>query len=234
MATTSSEDRKQGKSYFAFFDLDHTLAGTVSGRELALAAYRKGFMSRSDLLSAIWLSVGYRMKLLLPEKAITRMGSWVRGMTVESIEELCAEVTDKVLIPAVYSEVKKEMDEHRAQNGGLVILSSTIEPVCRRLAKHLGMDDTICTRLEAVNGILTGKPLGRFCFGEEKEKRLREYCEKNNSNLRDAWYYGDAISDHHALSAVGHPVCINPERKLRKIAVQNEWKIFNWKDRRNL
>lgn len=234
MAAISSKEGNKGKSYFAFFDLDHTLAGTVSGRELALASYRKGYMKRSDLFSALWLSMGYRMKLLLPENAISKMGSWVKGMSVESIDELCMEVTDKVIMPAVYTEVKKELDSHRSENAGLVILSSTVEPVCRRMAELLGMDDTICTRLEAVDGILTGRPLGQFCFGEEKEKRLKEYCEKNNSNLRDAWYYGDAISDLHALGSVGHPVCINPERKLRKIAVQNGWKIFNWKDRRKL
>jgi HAD superfamily hydrolase (TIGR01490 family) len=226
MATTSS---KEGKSYFAFFDLDHTLAGTVSGRELALAAYRKGLMKRSDLLSAIWLSFGYRMKLLIPEEAITKMGSWVKGMTAECMTELCIEVTDKTLIPAVYREVEGELQRHRSENAGLVILSSTVEQVCKRMAEQLGMDDTVCTRLEAIDGILTGRPLGRFCFGVEKERRLKEYCEKNNSKLQDAWYYGDAVSDLHALGCVGHPVCINPERKLEGIARERGWKINYWK-----
>lgn len=229
MATTSSKDSDRGKSYFAFFDLDHTIAGTVSGRELALAAHRKGFMKRSDLISAIWLSLGYRMKLLLPENAIAKMGSWVKGMTVESIDELCMEVTDRILKPAVYDEVRNELDKHREKNAGLVILSSTVEPVCRRMAELLGMDDTLCTGLEAIDGILTGRPLGRFCFGGEKERRLREYCENNNSKLQDAWYYGDAISDLHALNCVGHPVCINPERKLAGIARERGWEIKYWK-----
>jgi len=30
------------------------------------------------------------------------------------------------------------------------------------------------------------------------------------------------------LSIVGHPVCINPERKLEKIAMKHGWKINYW------
>jgi phosphoserine phosphatase len=97
------------------------------------------------------------------------------------------------------------------------------------MSEYLGMDDILCSELEAVNGILSGRPVGTFCFGEEKAVRLKQYCEKNNSKLQDAWYYGDSISDLPALSIVGHPVCINPDKKLERIALKNGWKIFYWK-----
>lgn len=229
MAATSSKDCKTGKCYFAFFDLDHTLAGTVSGKELALAAYNKGLMKSSDLLSALWLSLVFRMKLIPPEKAIIKMGSWVKGIPVETMEELCREVAERIILPAVYHSVEGELYKHRMNNAGIVILSSTVEPVCRRLMEFLDLDDAICTRLEAANGILTGKPQGRFCFGAEKGIRMIEYCEKNNCELQDAWYYGDSISDLHALSIVGHPVCINPEKMLEKIAGKKGWDIYYWK-----
>jgi HAD superfamily hydrolase (TIGR01490 family) len=228
MASTSSAENRSTKSYYAFFDLDHTLTDTISGRELALAAFRKGLMSFPDLADAIRLSLGYRMKFLIPDKAVARMAQWVKGISVATMEKLCNEVTEMKLIPAIYNEVKYELQLHRDNNAGLVILSSSIEPVCRRIAQIMEMDDAICTEMETRDGILTGRPAGNFCFGEEKAVRLREYCKKNNSKLQDAWYYGDAISDLHALSIVGHPVCINPEKKLRKIAMQNDWKIYYW------
>lgn len=229
METTSLKEIKEDKSYYAFFDLDHTLAGTVSGKELVMAAYKKGLMKGSDLISAIWLSMGYRMKLLNPEKAISKMGSWVKGIQVAAMDELCREVTDKIIIPAVYKAVAGELQKHRSGNASLVLLSSTVEPVCRRMIEFLGMDDALCTRLEAADGILTGRPQGSFCFGAEKEKRMAWYCEKNNSKLQDAWYYGDAIADLHALNIAGHPVCVNPERKLARIARERRWEIKYWK-----
>jgi len=57
------------------------------------------------------------------------------------------------------------------------------------------MDDIICSELEVKDGVLTGKPKGNLCYGNEKLVRLREYCEKNNTDVDDAWYYGDAIID---------------------------------------
>ena len=97
------------------------------------------------------------------------------------------------------------------------------------MANNLNIDDIICSELEVYNGIMTGRPVGHLCFGEEKAVRLKEYCEKNNSFRSEAWYYGDSISDLPALEAVGKAVCINPDKKLKKTAVERDWKILYWK-----
>jgi HAD superfamily hydrolase (TIGR01490 family) len=229
MEITSLKEGNKSKNYFAFFDLDHTITSAVSGRELAFGAYKRGLMKRSDLLSAFFLSMVYKMRLADPAEAINKMGGWVKGIRVETLENLSTEVSEKILIPSVYRQARDEIKLHRDTNAGLVILSSTLATVGRRMSEYLGMDDILCSELEAVDGILTGRPDGTFCFGEEKAVRLKKYCEKNNSKLRDAWYYGDSLSDLPALNIVGHPVCINPEKKLRKIAEEKEWQIYYWK-----
>lgn len=228
METTSSEKSKTSKSYVAFFDLDHTITSSVSGKELVLGAFRKGLMNRTDLVSAIYLSLVYKMNLVNPSEAIDKMGTWVKGITVGTMENLCSEVFKEVLLPSVYPEAKTEIRLHKERNAGLIILSSSLYPICHSMAEYLGMDDILCSELESVDGVLTGKATGKFCFGEEKAVRLRQYCEINNSKLQDAWYYGDALVDLPALSIVGHPVCINPERKLERIAKKNGWKINYW------
>jgi HAD superfamily hydrolase (TIGR01490 family) len=228
METTSSEKSKNNKSYFAFFDLDHTITSSVSGKELVLGAFKKGLMSRTDLISAIFLSLAHKLNLVNPSEAINKMGSWVKGINVGSMENLCSEVFKEVLLPSVYPEAKNEIRLHKERNAGLIILSSSLSPICQSMAEYLGMDDILCSGLESVDGVLTGKSTGKFCFSEEKAVRLRQYCEKNNSKLQDAWYYGDAFVDLPALSIVGNPVCINPERKLEKIAKKNGWKIYYW------
>jgi phosphoserine phosphatase len=77
---------------------------------------------------------------------------------------------------------------------------------------------------------MTGLPVGHLCFGEEKAVRLQEYCARKNSLQSDAWYYGDSISDLAALNIVGNPVCVNPDKKLKKTAIERNWKILNWKN----
>lgn len=226
MEITSSE--KNSRSYIVFFDLDRTVTDSVSGRELATGAYKRGLMKRSDLAGALLLSLFHKMRLADPARAIARMGKWVKGIPVEKMEKLSSDICNEILIPSVYTQVHKELSMHKGRNALVVILSSTIAPVCRIMAGHLGIDDVQCTDLEEKDGVLTGNPSGNFCFEEEKAVRLKEYCEKNNSKLQDAWYYGDSVADIPALSIVGHPVCINPEKKLEKLARKNNWKIYYW------
>ena len=109
-----------------------------------------------------------------------------------------------------------------------MILSSGLYPICQEMSLSLGMDDIICSSLEVKDGYLTGRPLGRICFGQEKVVRLNEYCKNNNINPIQSWYYGDSISDLPVLSSVGIPVCVNPDKRLKKAARKRGWKVLYW------
>jgi HAD superfamily hydrolase (TIGR01490 family) len=230
METIFSRDSNDSKEYIAFFDLDQTLANSISGKLLARGAFRKGFLTYRDLIKAIFLSLLFRLKLRDPSKIIDEMVSWTRGIDEDSMIKLCSEVSDDVIIPSVYKEAKSEIEFHKANNARVVILSSALTTVCRELAEHLKIDDIICSELEIKNGYLTGRPVGHICFGEEKSVRIKEYCKKHNYSQSESWYYGDSISDLPALSVVGNPVCVNPDTKLRKTAIKRGWKILNWKN----
>ena len=229
METISSEDSKSGKSYFAFFDLDQTIIHANSGRLLALEAYKGGMMTSMDLVRGIWLSILYRLNLKDTEKIITDMVSWVTGLPETTLIDLSIRIFDNFLLNAITDNARSEIRFHKEKNAGIVILSSSLSTVCQAVAKHLEMDDVISSKLEVVDGLYTGRPVGKLCFGEEKAVRLREYCKKNNSKVRDAWYYGDSIADFPALKIVGHPVCVNPDKKLVRWANKNDWKICRWK-----
>jgi HAD superfamily hydrolase (TIGR01490 family) len=215
-------------SYIAFFDLDRTITDAVSGNLLVASAYRKGFMSAADILYALWLLAEYKLFLRDPEKLIYKMTRWVRGIPEKTLEDLSEEISQKVLLPKVYPEALQEIKMHSANNARTVILSSSPVSVCRRMAGSLGIDDIVCSELESVDGYLTGRPVRQLCFGKEKANRLKEYCEKNNTSPEECWYYGDAFADFPALSIVGHPVCVNPDKKLLKKAKENGWKIYSW------
>jgi len=137
MATTSSEKSKTSKGYFAFFDLDHTITSSVSGKELVLGAFKKGLMSRKDLISAIYLSLVYKMNLVNPTEAIDKMGSWVKGINVGTMENLCSEVFNEVLLPSVYPEAKNEIRLHSKRNASLIILSSSLYLICHSMADQV-------------------------------------------------------------------------------------------------
>jgi HAD superfamily hydrolase (TIGR01490 family) len=229
METIFSKDRITTKRYIAFFDLDQTITRSISGRALAGGAYRKGLLTHWNLVNAIFLSLEFRLKLKDPLKMTNQMVSWIKGIPEKSIVDLCSEVFYEVLLPSVYKEAISEIEFHKAKDAKVVILSSALTIICQEMAKNLNIDDVICSELEVMNGYMTGLPLGHLCYGEEKAIRLLAYCEKNNNLPSDAWYYSDSISDLPALNAVGNPVCVNPDKKLKKAAIKRGWKVLNWK-----
>jgi HAD superfamily hydrolase (TIGR01490 family) len=218
----------RSNDYIVFFDLDKTLTNSISGKALAAAAFRKGLLSNWKLLNAAILSLEFRFRFRDQLKIIDEMVSWVKGIPENSIDDLCSEVFYEVLFPSVYKDAICEIELHKSKNAKVVILSSALTTICRQMAENLNIDDIICSGLEVKNGYMTGRPLGHLCFGEEKAVRLKRYCEIFNFSLSEAWYYGDSISDLHALSVVGNPVCVNPDKKLKKAAKRRGWKIVLW------
>ena len=228
MATISTKDDKEVR-YIAFFDLDRTITKAISGRALAREALRRGLLKSSDLAIALYFGTFYRLRLADPVMIMEKMTGWVKGISQETLNELCQEVFKKVMLPSIHPEVFNELRIHKESNAQTVILSSSLVPICKAVAEYLEMDDIICSELEVKDGLLTGKPQGNLCYGDEKLVRLKEYCEKNNIAVNDAWYYWDAIIDQPALSIVGHPVCVNQDKKLKRIAKENNWRIYSWK-----
>jgi HAD superfamily hydrolase (TIGR01490 family) len=216
--------------YLVFFDLDQTITRAISGRALAVAGNKKDLFTGWDFVNAIFLSVAFRFKLMDPYRIVTDMVRWVKGMPENIMNDLCIEVCHKTLLPSVYREALAEIEFHKLKNARIVILSSALRGICVEMAKSLKVDDIICSELEVSEGLLTGRPTGRLCFDIEKAIRLMAYCEKHKLSPLDSWYYGDSISDLPALSKVGHPVCVNPDTRLRKIAIKKDWKILKWEN----
>jgi HAD superfamily hydrolase (TIGR01490 family) len=229
MGIISSENKKKGISYIVFFDLDHTLVNANSGKLLVKVAYEKRIMTLTGIIKALWLSFLYNLNLKNTENIISEMVKWLAGVPQSTVSELSSEVFKKHLLTSIPEEVNSEIKMHKDKNAAIVILSSALLPICRKVADYLDLDDVICTELEVEGNCFTGRPSGKICFGNEKLFRLKKYCEKINSKISDAWYYGDSISDLPVLTIVGYPVCINPDRQLMKKAREKNWIIFNWK-----
>jgi HAD superfamily hydrolase (TIGR01490 family) len=232
MGSTTLPDNKTF-NYLAFFDLDRTITKAVSGRVLALRAFRNGLLNRRDIATGIFISLAYRFGFADPAKIMEKMTSWVKGLAEDELTNLCHEVVQKDLIPSIHPEVYHEIRMHKSKKARIIILSTTLTEICRKIAEHLEIDDVICSRLEIINGYLTGNPVGKLCYGDEKRLRIKEYCERNDRTPDEAWYYADAFVDFPALNFIGFPVCINPERKLENRALKKGWKIYYWKGPKN-
>jgi|WetSurSiteA1Bulk_404760.scaffolds.fasta_scaffold00128_16 HAD superfamily hydrolase (TIGR01490 family) len=214
--------------YVAFFDLDNTILKIKSGEALLRKAYQNGLLSNWKLIHVYYLATLYKLHLIDPAIIIEKLSSCLAKSPENEIEALCHEIVEKDLVPAIRPDIINEIRKHKEQGAILVILSSAIASICFPLAKHLGMHAVICSELEVVNQQYTGRPLGKFCFRDEKLDRMNLYLANNNHSHEDSYYYADSIDDLPVLQSVGHPVCVNPDKHLEKIAQERNWVIHTW------
>ena len=214
--------------YAAFFDLDHTILKINSGEALIRGANRLGLLSTGKLIKAYFLAILYKRSLMDPLKVIEKLSSWLTESPVNEVDTLCEEIVEKDLVPAIRPQMIDEIRKHKKLGAHLVILSSAIAPVCFRLAKHLEMDAVTCTELEVDKQQFTGRAKLGFCFRDEKLNRLNQYLQTNNFTREDSFYYADSIDDLPVLQSVGHAVCVNPGKRLKKKAREQNWIIKSW------
>ncbi len=220
-------DTRKKFNYIAFYDLDHTILEDNSATHLVREARERGIMGKKLFRHAVLLSILYKLGIGNSTKMIIRMLSWLKGLRAATIYQLCEEVFSAQIVGKFRPEILETIQEHRSRKGGVVLLSSASEPICKPVAKYLEMDDLICSLLESHDGILTGTTQGKLVYAKEKAYRLIEYCKDHGYSADEAYYYGDSFTDEHVMKAVGHPVAVDPDKKLLKIALKNGWPIMS-------
>jgi len=111
----------------------------------------------------------------------------------------------------------------------VVLTTATNRVVSELTAAELRVDHYICTELEQVDGRLTGRTVGLPNMREGKVQRLRQWLTHSGQPehlLRDACFYSDSINDLALLSAVRHPVVVDPDPRLESAALRNRWKML--------
>ncbi|MBN1406193.1 MAG: HAD-IB family hydrolase [Calditrichaceae bacterium] len=216
------------KKYVAFFDLDHTILDVNSGRILIEQAHKKGLVDTKKIFLAYMFSALYGIGLLRAEYIMLKLADWLKGIAEKEFAAFTSEMFEKYLKNTVRQQAIKEIQRHKKHDAKLVILSAATSYVCESVKKMLGFDDLLCSKMEVIDGFFSGFPDGPYCYGDEKLNQVIDYCEKHNFNLKETFYYADSHSDIVVLEAIGNPICVTPDRKLKKLAQKKDWPVYNW------
>jgi hypothetical protein len=79
--------------------------------------------------------------------------------------------------------------------------------------------------------VYTGELDGPFCYGPGKVEAMLEIARWEGLDLGQCYAYSDSHSDLPMLSAVGHPVAVNPDGKLERHARVNGWPVVVFSER---
>ncbi len=212
----------------AIFDLDHTLLNGDSDYLWGEYMVANGIVDRAEYqrLNQSFLEDYHRGEL----DNDRYLQFALHPLTQHSIESLYGWRKDFVenwIQPIVAAGTPSLLNKHRQQDDTLIIISATNYFITEPIAELLQIPNLLATKPEIAENRYTGTYLGVPTFKEGKVTVLNEWLNQQDHSLDDSYFYSDSINDLPLLEAVSHPVAVNPDKALTKIARLRDWPILD-------
>jgi HAD superfamily hydrolase (TIGR01490 family) len=215
----------------AFFDLDKTLIQGSSAFQFGRAAYRAGLMGRRQLLADAVANIQFRLRGATDADSVAlreRIAASLEGTRVVDLERLGADVLAGIL-PRVYPQMLALAHEHQDHGRPAYIVTAASQELADILAHVMALDGALGSGLsEVVDGVYTGRPAGLFVYRTGKADAIRDLAGREGFDLEACYAYSDSESDLPMLEAVGHPVAVNPDVALARIARERGWDVLRF------
>ncbi len=208
----------------AFFDLDRTLLRGASGPVISEALRQLGVLGSrpipgESLVYRVFDAVGET----LPAMALTRSAArFAAGWSRTAVRE-AGEIVAERLVDRVQPFGRLLLAEHHAAGRPVVMATTSPFDLVEPLARALDMDDVIATRYGVADDVYDGTIIGDFVWGPGKLAAVRAWAERHGIDLAASYAYSDSIFDAPLLGAVGNPVVINPDPRMRMMALLRRW-----------
>lgn len=215
----------RGPRIGALFDLDRTLLDGFSVYAFLGERFVSGAMPPREMLANVAAMANYRLGRIGFSGAMTATTLALRGVAESGMQELGEQVFQKHLMGRVYPEAKALVKAHRQRGHTVAIVSSATPYQIEPVARYLGIDHVLCTRLEVKDGLFTGEIVRPACHGEGKAIAGRSFAKSRRVELGSSYFYTDAMEDLPLLEIVGHPRPLNPDDDLARVAGERGWPV---------
>ena len=212
----------------AFFDLDGALSegdtqfgflGWLVGRRLGgptgsiRPAAEKGGRLLGRMLNAA--TPGVSAFAFLRDTPI----SLLAAMSTEFFRDsLCFRIRDRAAAL---------VESHRSRGDLTVLVTSACEPIALPAAEWLGIGAVMATRLLSSEGRYVCPLELPEPRGMGKRVAAERFCAEHGISVRGSHAYCSGVRDGPLLDLVGHPVAVNPDRRLRRAAQARGWPIID-------
>ena len=214
----------------AFIDLDRTLLAGASGPIFSAALRASGVLSTKktpaeDMLYRIFNIFGES----LPSMMLARQGvAIMKGRQRHRVVAAGAQATDE-LLKLVQPFAAPVIEFHRSNGRRIVLATATPYDLVATFARRAGFDAVVASKFAVdVDGSYTGELDGPFVWSGGKLRAVKTWAAQNDVLLSESYAYSDSVYDLPLLSAVGHPVAVNPDPSLAVVAAARRWPVTNF------
>jgi HAD superfamily hydrolase (TIGR01490 family) len=222
--------RRPGENGAAFFDLDRTLIAGSSAFQFGRAAYRAGLVTRRRLVEDALENLRFRLRGstdAATDALRERVGEMLEGVRVRDLQRLAPDVLAGVL-PRLYPRMLEIAYAHQDAGRPIFICTAASQEMAELMAIVLTFDGAVGSVAEVVDGYYTGRAGGPFTYREGKAEAIRELAQLEGIDLGASYAYSDSESDLPMLRAVGHPVVVNPDSELARVARAEGWETLRF------
>jgi HAD superfamily hydrolase (TIGR01490 family) len=213
----------------AFFDMDRTLVRKDTA--VLYTRYRRdlGEATMKDALQVGWWAIQYTLGVIdAPRVAVEALQNF-KGKEEKWLLDSCEGWFKEYVLPHVQQKGREAVERHREQGDFIAIVTGATRYAAEPLARELDIETVVCTTLEVdAAGCFTGVPVEPLCYGPGKLELARRAAERHGVELSNATFYSDSITDLPLLEAVGKPIVVNPDSRLRRAAQTRGWQVERW------
>jgi HAD superfamily hydrolase (TIGR01490 family) len=215
----------------AFYDLDGTLADlNLLHATLFFMANVGEWSGRAGYLARLALGLP---RLYLAERHDRRLLNTVlfesyKGVSRDRLWELGDEYCERILMRHLYPHAVEMLQANRAAGLAPVLVTGSPDFLVAPLARRLGIEHFAANRLVFSRGRANGRMREPVMAGAEKAAWCAEFAAEHRLDLDACWGYADSYYDLPFLSALGHPVAVNPDRRLLAAAHNRKWPIVRF------
>ncbi|WP_174209016.1 HAD family phosphatase [Sphingorhabdus sp. EL138] len=177
--------------------------------------------------------IGYGLKLISRKGLKTYNQRLLLGgkPNIAKLEPHIERYADKVMQGNSYAKALAQVEADRAEGRRLVLATASYELYVNAIAKRLGFDEVIATRLKIdEQGQVLPEIIGENCYDVAKLDRIKTFLgeqglERESIHIRA---YSDHVSDAPMLDFADEAVATTPSAQLRHLAKKRGWRILDW------
>lgn len=219
---------ERGAHIAAYFDLDRTLIAGFSAVEFFQTRLLSGKMTAREVIAQFAGVIVYATGNANFAALASVGAKGVKGIDEQVFMEVGEEVYSKHLADAIYPESRALVAAHMAMGHTVAIVSAATPYQVEPIARDLGIEHVMCTRMEVKDGVFTGNIEEPACWGEGKAIAGRTFAEPRDIDLSKSYFYTDSAEDMPLMEIVGNPRPINPDTRLAARAFEEEWPIYHF------
>jgi HAD superfamily hydrolase (TIGR01490 family) len=214
----------------ALFDLDHTLLTGDSDVLWCEFMMDQGLLDRAEFKPRNdEMARRYGEGSVSAEDFCDFYVATLAGRSLAQWRPWCERFLSEVVVPRIPASARELVESHRARGDRLVMTTATNRVLTELTAQHLRIDDLLATEVEVVDGRCTGRTRGVLNMREGKVTRLHTWLSEQDlpdDALAEATFYSDSSNDRPLLQAVGNPIVVDPDVRLRAHALTAGWPVM--------